>query len=157
MLCLIWYGTLTEDEITKLRATQHAPLELTLWLGVYLQKQAESDRIDSNNFVAMHSHINALVEGLTSCERITKTPLPISYCIYLKRLILIYCLGLPFHLVVEIDWLAAIAVGFVSFILLGIEQIGNEIENPFGHDFNDLPIDAICDGITANVAQAIAR
>ena len=144
------------DKIIKLREAKHAPLELTLWLGDYLQKQVEGDRIDSNSFVAMHSHLNALVEGLTGCERIIKTPLPISYCIYLKRLILIYCLGLPFHLVIDIDWLTAIAVGFVSFILLGIEQIGNEIENPFGHDFNDLPIESICEGIAANVEQAIA-
>jgi putative membrane protein len=42
-------------------------------------------------------------------------------------------------------------------LIIGIEQIGNEIENPFGHDFNDLPIDAICEGIAANVEQAIAR
>jgi putative membrane protein len=58
--------------------------------------------------------------------------------------------------VTEIDWLAAIAVGLVSFILLGVEQIGNEIENPFGHDFNDLPIDEICTSVSANVEQAIA-
>ncbi|WP_434686209.1 bestrophin family protein [Pseudanabaena minima] len=146
---------LSEEEIIKLRNTKHAPLELTLWLGEYLQKQVQSDRIDTNYFVTMNSHLNALVEGLTSCERILKTPLPPAYCIYLKRLILIYCIGLPFHLVIEIDWLAAIAVGLVSFILLGVEQIGNEIENPFGHDFNDLPIDEICEGITANVEQMI--
>ena len=121
-----------------------------------MQKQVQSDRIDTNYFVTMNSHLNALVEGLTSCERILRTPLPIAYCIYLKRLILIYCIGLPFHLVVEIEWLTAIAVGLVSFILLGIEQIGNEIENPFGHDLNDLPIDTICESVTANVEQAIA-
>lgn len=147
---------LPEEDIVKLRSAKHAPLELTLWLGDYLQKQVQSERFDTNYFVTMNSHLNALVEGLTSCERILRTPLPIAYCIYLKRLILIYCIGLPFHLVVEIDWLTAIAVGLVSFILLGIEQIGNEIENPFGHDLNDLPIDTICESVTANVEQAIA-
>jgi putative membrane protein len=147
---------LTEAETQKLKESKHVPLELTLWLGNYLQQQVQSDRIDTNYFVAMNSQINALVEGLTSCERILKTPLPIAYSIYLKRLILIYCIGLPFHLVIDIHWLTAIAVGLVSFILMGVEQIGNEIENPFGHDFNDLPIDAICEGIAANVEQAIA-
>ena len=91
---------LPEEDIVKLRSAIHAPLELTLWLGDYLQKQVQSDRIDTNYFVTMNSHLNALVEGLTSCERILKTPLPPAYCIYLKRLILIYCIGLPFHLVV---------------------------------------------------------
>ncbi|PZV12244.1 MAG: hypothetical protein DCF20_17840 [Pseudanabaena sp.] len=149
-------GLLSEDAIIKLRSVKHPPLELTLWLGDYLQKQVQRDRIDTNYFVAMNSQINALVEGLTGCERILRTPLPIAYGIYLKNLILIYCLGLPFHLAMEIDWLTAIAVGLVSFILLGIEQIGSEIENPFGYDLNDLPIDTICEGVTANVEQVIA-
>ncbi len=147
---------LTEAETQKLKESKHVPLELTLWLGSYLQQKVQCDCIDTNYFVAMNNNLNSLVEGLTSCERILKTPLPIAYSIYLKRLILIYCIGLPFHLVIDIHWLTAIAVGLVSFILMGVEQIGNEIENPFGHDFNDLPIDAICEGITANVEQAIA-
>ncbi|PZO43391.1 MAG: hypothetical protein DCF19_05460 [Pseudanabaena frigida] len=147
---------LTEEDIIKLRNAKHAHLELTLWLGKYVHTQVQNNRIDTNYFVAMNNHINALVEGLNSCERILKTPLPIAYCVYLKRLILIYCIGLPFHLVIEIDWLTAIAVGLVSFILLGVEQIGNEIENPFGRDLNDLPIDAICESVTDNVEQVIA-
>lgn len=147
---------LSAEDITKLRNSKHIPLELTLWLSDYLQKQVQSDRIDTNYFVTMNNSINALVEGLTSCERILRTPLPLAYCVYLKRLILIYCLGLPFRLVMELDWLAAIAVGLVSFILLGVEQIGSEIENPFGHDANDLPIDALCESITSNVEQTLA-
>ncbi|MBD2179041.1 hypothetical protein H6F42_19140 [Pseudanabaena sp. FACHB-1998] len=147
---------LPEEDITKLRNAKHVPLEITLWLSDYLQKQVQCDRIDTNYFVAMNSSINGLVEGLTSCERILRTPLPFAYCVYLKRLILIYCIGLPFHLVMELDWLAAIAVGLVSFILLGVEQIGSEIENPFGHDANDLPIDALCESINTNIEQVIA-
>ena len=147
---------LSEEEIVKLRKIKHIPLELTFWLSDYLHKQVQIERIDSNYFASMNGYVNALIEGLTSCERILKTPLPISYCIYLKRLILIYCIGLPFHLVMQIDWFAAIVVGLVSFILLGVEQIGNEIENPFGHDANDLPLDDICQNIITNVEQTIA-
>lgn len=146
---------LSTEDLAKLRNAKHMPLELTLWLSDYLQKQFQSDRIDSNYFISMNDSINALIEGLTGCERILRTPLPLAYCVYLKRLILIYCIGLPFHLVMELDWLAAIAVGLVSFILLGVEQIGNEIENPFGHDANDLPIDALCESITTNVEQTL--
>jgi putative membrane protein len=147
---------LLEEDIVNLRKVKHIPLELTLWLSDYIHKQFQNERFDSNFFASMNSHINALIEGLTSCERILKTPLPISYTIYLKRLILIYCIGLPFHLVTKIGWLAAIVVGLVSFILLGVEQIGNEIENPFGHDANDLPLDDICQNIITNVEQTIA-
>jgi len=146
---------LTTEDLAKLRNAKHMPLELTLWLSDYLQKQFQRDRIDSNYFISMNDSISALIEGLTGCERILRTPLPLAYSVYLKRLILIYCITLPFHLVMELEWLAAIAVGLVSFILLGVEQIGNEIENPFGHDANDLPIDALCESITTNVEQTL--
>lgn len=147
---------LTVDEIIKLRNVKHPPLELTLWLGAYMHCQVQSNCIDSNSFSTMNDHVNALVEGLTACERILKTPLPIAYCIYLKRLILIYCTSLPFHLVIDFDWLTVIAVGLISFVLLGVEQIGNEIQNPFGLEPNDLPIESICETITMNVEQTIA-
>ena len=39
----------------------------------------------------------------------------------------------------------------ISFTLFGIEAIGIEIENPFGHDSNDLPLDAICHTMGLNL------
>lgn len=33
---------------------------------------------------------------------------------------------------------------FAAYIILGIALIGREIENPFGDDVNDLPLDAYC-------------
>ena len=41
----------------------------------------------------------------------------------------------------------------VFYALVGIELIGEEIENPFGLDPNDLPIDAIADRIKDNVNE----
>jgi len=43
----------------------------------------------------------------------------------------------------------------ISFVLFGIEQIGNEIENPFGHDTNDLPLDEICSSMIQNIEDLI--
>ena len=31
-----------------------------------------------------------------------------------------------------------------AYIILGLDNIGSEIENPFGHDVNDLPLDTYC-------------
>jgi putative membrane protein len=35
--------------------------------------------------------------------------------------------------------------------LFGIEAIGMEIENPFGRDYNDLPLDTICETMKRNI------
>jgi len=38
-----------------------------------------------------------------------------------------------------------------------IEEIGIEIENPFGYDANDLPLDAICHTINSNIEDYISE
>ena len=99
----------------------------------------------------MNDLLNNMVEGLSSCERIAKTPLPIAYRIYLKRLILIYCLGLPFNLIEKMQWWAIPVTAIVSFILLGLEEVGKELENPFLYGVNDLPVDDLCQNIIADI------
>jgi len=142
-------------QVMKLDDCKNCPLEIILWLGDYLQRQLRCDRLDSVRLVALTGMLSSIVEGLTSCERIARTPIPIAYAIYLKRLILIYCVGLPFHLVEDLGWLTGISVVIVSFILFGVDQIGDEIENPFGYDANDLPLDTICDTVKTSVDQVI--
>ena len=54
-------------------------------------------------------------------------------------------------------WLTIPTTCLVAYALLGIETIGVEIENPFGHDFNDLPLDTICQTIETNLFELLAR
>jgi len=96
-----------------------------------------------------------LVDILSGCERILKTPMPLAYAIKLKQLLLIYCLLLPFELVGGLGWWTSPILAFLSLILIGIEEIGAEIEEPFGHDPNDLPLDIICATILRNVEGLI--
>jgi ion channel-forming bestrophin family protein len=138
-----------------LEGSHNCPLEIALWLGDYLQRQFQQNHLDSVRLVASNAMLSNMVEGLTSCERILRTPIPVAYAIYLKRLILIYCVGLPFHLVNDIGWLTGISMMIVSFILFGVDQIGDDIENPFGHDANDLPLDSICDTVKTSVDQVV--
>ncbi|MBD2066832.1 hypothetical protein H6F93_04695 [Leptolyngbya sp. FACHB-671] len=146
---------IAEIQNLVLEGSSNSPLEITLWLGDYLQKQFQHNHLDSMRLVALNGMLSNMVEGLTSCERILRTPIPIAYAIYLKRLILIYCVGLPFHLVDDIGWLTGISLVIVSFILFGVDQIGDDIENPFGCDANDLPLDSICDTVKTSVDQVI--
>ena len=46
-------------------------------------------------------------------------------------------------------------VALISFTLFGIEEIGIEIENPFGYDPNDLPLDTICTRILSDIEDLI--
>lgn len=139
----------------QLKNFNNPPLELAFWIGDYLQQQYQRNCINSYQLEAMQKLLDNLVDSLGGCERILRTPMPLAYAIHLKQLLLIYCLLLPFQLVNSLQWLTGLVVGLISFTLLGIEEIGIEIENPFGYDDNDLPLDQICASMRHNLEDLI--
>lgn len=139
----------------KLKAMNNPPLEVAFWIGDYLQQQADRGLLDSYQLAAMQNLLNLLVDALGGCERILRTPMPLAYAIHLKQLLLLYCLSLPFQMVNNLGWWTGPVVALISFTLFGIEEIGIEIENPFGHDPNDLPLDAICATMLRNIEDLI--
>jgi putative membrane protein len=58
---------------------------------------------------------------------------------------------LPFQLWDSLRWVTIPGTIFAAYIILGIAAIGREIENPFGMDVNDLPLDAYCDELAADI------
>ncbi|MEN9244572.1 MAG: bestrophin family ion channel, partial [Gloeomargarita sp. DG02_5_bins_242] len=139
------------DELHQLAQTANRPLHITLWIQDYLQQEFQQGRIDTARLWELNQLLNALIQGLTACERIRQTPIPPAYLIYLRRLILVYCLCLPFVLVPKLGWWTVLVTSLVGFMLLGIEELGREIQDPFGFDPNDLPLDVICRTLTDNV------
>ena len=97
--------------------------------------------------------VSMLVDCLGGCERIALTPLPFAYVVHLRRALLLYCGTLPFVLVETFGVYTIPATLFVSYILLGIEEIGMEIENPFGNAPNHLQIDRICTSLEATLRR----
>lgn len=142
---------LSPDYISKLKNINHPPLRVAFWIGDYLQFQQQRGRIEIHQLIEMQLLLNGLVDCLGACERILKTPMPVAYAIHLKQLILLYCLSLPFQMVGSLEWWTAPVVVLISFTLFGIEAIGIEIENPFGRDPNDLPLDTICETMLKNI------
>ena len=140
----------------QIERMNHPPLEIAFWIGDYLQQQYEKGCINVYQLTALFKLLDSLVDCLGGCERIKKTPIPLAYSIHLKQLLLLYCLTLPFQIVGESDWGTGLITGLVSFAVFGIEEIGIEIENPFGTDPNDLPLDDICKTMEVNIEDLIS-
>ncbi|MBD2293529.1 hypothetical protein H6G06_08515 [Anabaena sphaerica FACHB-251] len=140
----------------KLKLMNNPPLEIAFWISDYLQQQYNRNCLNSYQLNSLQQLLNILVDNLGSCERILKTPIPLAYAIHLKQLLLLYCLLLPFQIVENLGWWTGFISALVSFTLLGIEAIGLEIENPFGYDPNDLPLDAICQTMKLNIDDLIS-
>jgi putative membrane protein len=143
----IWYK--------KLKEMNNPPLEIAFWIGDYLQNEYEKKNINAYQLTSMFKLLDLMVDVLGGCERILKTPIPLAYSIHLKQLILLYCLALPFQVVSELNWWTGLGTALISFTIFGIEEIGIEIENPFGHDPNDLPLDLICTTMKHNIEDLI--
>ncbi|WP_228014644.1 bestrophin family protein [Fortiea sp. LEGE XX443] len=140
----------------KLQGMNNPPLEVAFWISDYLQQQYDRNCLNSDQLTNMQQLLNYLVDNLGGCERILKTPMPLAYAIHLKQLLFLYCLLLPFQMVESLGWWTGLIVSLVSFTLFGIEAIGLEIENPFGYDTNDLPLDTICLTMKRNVDDLIS-
>ncbi|OKH42782.1 hypothetical protein NIES2130_39450 [Scytonema sp. HK-05] len=145
----------SEIQYLKLKDAKHSPLQIAFWLRDYLQYQHDRNCLNIYQLTALHKLVSDLIDILGGCERILKTPLPLIYSIKLRLLVGIYCLILPLEIVIHLSWWTGLVVALVSFTLLSIEQIGSEIEEPFGHDPNDLPLNVICNTMLHNVEELI--
>ena len=143
----------TEEEYLELKNVNSMPLKIMTWMAEYTKKMYDRDYIDSIQLTEYNQLIERLVGYLGACERILNTPIPLAYSIHLKHLLFIYCGVLPFYLLEDLSWLTIPAVGIITFALLGIEAIGTEIENPFGYDPNDLPLDHLNNVLHSNLEE----
>lgn len=141
----------TSDDSGRLLAKSHPPLAICTALSEQLKDAHRSKQITDIVFTALDADCHLLVDCIGACERIHKTPLPFAYVVHLRRALVIYCASLPLALLATFGWWNLIIVYLVSYILFGIEEIGVEIEDPFGDDENDLPLEQISEVIDRNV------
>ena len=144
-----------EEWYQKLIKMNNPPLEIAFWIGDYLQNRYDHQCINVYQLTGIFKLLDIIVDVLGGCERIKKTPIPLAYSIHLKQLLILYCLTLPLQMVDDLLWWTAPIIAIISFAVFGIEAIGIEIENPFGYDPNDLPLDSICQTMLVNVEDLI--
>ena len=106
---------------------------------------------DPIHLVNLKQHYMGMMEANGTCERIKSTPIPYSYSFFIKCYITIFILIMPLVLVESSGYWMVPVTMIGAYAMLGLEMIGNEIENPFGYDSNDLPITLISNKIRVSV------
>ncbi|KAF5309038.1 hypothetical protein D9619_013551 [Psilocybe cf. subviscida] len=135
--------------------SHNIPLEMSLYISSYiasLQNRKICDVPTTNTLLAA---LNQLVDSLTGLERILTTPIPFSYSIHLWAVTILYCLALPFQIWSNLGWVTIPGTSVISFIFFGFLVAGEEIENPFGYDKNDLNLDHFTCNIIRNELRAV--
>ncbi len=160
---------LKDDQATKpwledaeWQLTQSQPLSqrcdtLMLAMGRDLGECVQQKKIDPCLAVAMDNNFTRMTSAAASCERILNTPMPFSYALLLHRTAYMYCFLLPFGLVDTTGFMTPFVVAIVAYTFYGLDALGDELEEPFGLESNDLPLDTICRGIEISLSQSLGE
>jgi ion channel-forming bestrophin family protein len=151
---------LPADEVHRVLAGNHLPLAVSRQISGLLATARDRGAISDYVMIALDQNVQLLIDYMGACERIRNTRIPYAYMVHLRRALIVYCFTLPFALIGRFGWMTGLAVMMVAYILYGIEEIGVEIEDPFGTDENDLPLEQFCETIEANlmgVAEEVER
>jgi len=143
------------------RPLGNLPLEILSYLASYTDELALSGRLPiPMQQTTAYNNIAVLNDVLVGTERVLNTPLPIAYSIAIAQITWVYILVLPFQLLGTVGaqtWITIPATVVAAYIILGILFIGREIENPFGQDVNDLPLEVYCAQIAAEMDVIASR
>lgn len=146
---------LTTEELQELESKEHVPAHIAKMIYQKIYELKAIQQISEIDFLVLDKQLKTLMEICGACERIKKTPIPYSYSMFLKKFILIYVVTIPIALVPLLGYVASAIATFIFYILMSIEIIAEEIEDPFGGDDNDLPTDVIAMNIKKSVHELL--
>ncbi|PPQ90098.1 hypothetical protein CVT25_012262 [Psilocybe cyanescens] len=134
----------------------HVPLEISLVLSNYSGWLMKHNLVQPAIASGITNNIFLLQDTVSNLERICNTPLPFAYQAHLRMSLceqyssdfgpVIYrdSSRYQFQIYTSYGVITIPATAFASFLLLGFLEIGQEIENPFNYDLNDLDLDHFC-------------
>ncbi|KAF8428385.1 Bestrophin, RFP-TM, chloride channel-domain-containing protein [Tirmania nivea] len=133
------------------------PLELLSFFGCYVDQLDKQGSLSSSMRSFFLDQNLQLQDILGGCERVLRTPLPLAFNISIAQITWVFILLLPFQLVGSFKWATIPACVAAAYMLLGLSILSFEIENPFGNDNNDLPLDRMCDVISTDIEVICAH
>lgn len=143
------------DLSTKLNYERHVPNQIAKVMFSKVNKLYRSGEITGNQLIILNGEVSSFTNICGACERIKNTPIPYSYSSFIRKFILIYTLTLPLGYAFTVGYFAAPLVGFIFYVLASLELIAEEIEEPFGDDENDLPMEKIAENIDLHVGEIL--
>jgi putative membrane protein len=148
---------LEPEELLRALASVNPPQALLRSLGRDLGEALSSGALVPPLAIPIDATLDSMERILAGCERLKSTPIPFSYMLLLHRTAYLYCFLLPFGLVDTVGMATPIVVGLVSYTFFGLDTLGDEIEEPFGTQPNDLPLAAISRTIEINLREALGE
>jgi len=148
---------LPEGELAPLASQLNVPLALLQNVSVGVAEARRAGAIHHRDVHLLENMLTDLTDVQGGCERIKNTPIPWSYTVLMHSIVAIYCFSLPFGLVQTTHFLTPIVVVLIAYAFLGLDAVGDELEEPFGNDYNDLPLSTMSRTIEVNLLQLLGE
>lgn len=146
-----------EEEASRYDGQQNVPYAILQHMGELVVRARQRDWVNPFHVNILEGSLTSLTDIMGACERIKSTPIPFSYTVLLHRIVAVYCAMLPFGLMDTIKWATPFVVLAISYCFFGLDAIGDELEQPFGTDINDLPLKAISRTIERNLRERLGE
>jgi len=140
------------DEYLK---QQHPPTFVVSRMYKNLYKIAEEHQMNPEDKLIIDASLNGFLDVAGACERIKNTPIPYGYASFIKKFIFVYVVTLPIGYVFTTGYFIVPLVMIIFYVLLSIELIAEEIEDPFNGGPDDLPTAKIAENIGKNVSNVL--
>lgn len=138
-----------------LKKYKHKPNRIAAMLYRRVNELYSNKKITGDQLINMDKELKDFIDIIGACERIKNTPIPYSYMMFVKKFITIYIITLPLGFVTQSGYMTIPIVVLVSFVLLSVELIAEEIEDPFGRDISDLPLDDLAGKMRENIREIL--
>jgi putative membrane protein len=146
---------LYDDADLEIDHQKHKPNQLAKMLFQKINDLYYQKKITGDQLIILNNEIMSFTDICGACERIKNTPIPYSYSAFIKKFIFFYVMTLPFGYVFSLGYYSIPVVIFIFYVLASLELIAEEIEDPFGFDANDLPIEKIAFNIKKHVEEIL--
>ncbi|MCW8471446.1 bestrophin family ion channel [Fluoribacter gormanii] len=132
---------------------KHPVLLVTQKMYRILNQLRQENKLQLEQYLTLDTHMANLIDMAGGCERIANTHVPYAFAFFVKQAMLFYAIMFPFGWVDTFGFLIIPMMVMIVYILLGLEILSEELEEPFGKDDNDLPLSTIAKNITRNIEQ----
>lgn len=133
----------------------HVPAYLSDRIYSLFEEWREAGRITEIQALLLDEEATNLLEVAGACERINGTPMPPSFRAFVRATIWLLLLTLPWELASAVGWISVPAMVLATYLAAGGEAIAHQMERPFGIYFDDLDLEAYCNGIDRVVAEIL--
>ena len=148
---------LQPHQLERVLAARYPTSVILLNLAEELSGAQKGGQFSDLQLQSMDRNLNLLTEASGACERIANTPIPYTYRVLMNRTVMVYCLLLPIGLSTSIGWLTPLIATFVAYTFLALDVIGEQIEEPFGTEPNDLALASMCHAIEVSVCELVGE